>query len=102
MGVPLICLVPLSLLLGPSLWDAHNAVIGVCMSYTMTGVITQVIKMTVGRPRPDLINRCLPAIGAVDKSPYGLSTWDICTSTNAMRLADGFKVSASQSACEQC
>ena len=48
--------------------------------------------MSVGRPRPDLISRCLPRIGAHDQVPYGLSTYEICTSTNKLRLDDGFKV----------
>ncbi|RXK41753.1 hypothetical protein M231_00988 [Tremella mesenterica] len=57
----------------------------------MTGVVTQVIKMSVGRPRPDLINRCEPAPGAIDHPVYGLSTVEICTSVHIARLNDGFK-----------
>ena len=49
--------------------------------------------MSVGRPRPDLIARCLPAAGAVDHPVFGLSTSEICTTTNQLRLDDGFKVS---------
>lgn len=80
------------------------------MSYTVTGVVTQLIKvrqgrqkppincllaqMCVGRPRPDLIARCQPLAGSVDRPVYGLSTIDICTSENVLRLADGFKVSS--------
>ena len=76
------------------------------MSYTMTGVVTQIIKvgnevcvanstdgqMSVGRPRPDLIARCLPREGSVDHPVFGLSTVAICTSTNKLVLDDGFKV----------
>ena len=47
----------------------------------------------VGRPRPDLLARCIPAPGATDHPVFGLSTVDICTSTNQPRLDDGFKVS---------
>lgn len=62
------------------------------MSFTMTGVVTQVIKLMVGRPRPDLIARCLPQDGAHDHPVFGLSTWKICTQKNFYILNDGFKV----------
>ncbi|WVF67986.1 hypothetical protein IAT40_002748 [Kwoniella sp. CBS 6097] len=90
-GVPLIFLVPLSTFMARNSWDIHNSVLGLVMSYTMTGVVTQVVKMSVGRPRPDLIARCLPAAGAADHPVFGLSTVDICTSTNMHVLNDGFK-----------
>lgn len=44
-----------------------------------------------GRPRPDMLNRCLPYPGSHDRAVYGLSTVDICTQTNMIRLNDGFK-----------
>jgi diacylglycerol diphosphate phosphatase/phosphatidate phosphatase len=47
--------------------------------------------MMVGRPRPDLIARCIPRPGAVDRPVFGLSTVEVCTSTNKLRLDDGFK-----------
>lgn len=70
------------------------------MSYTMTGVVTQIIKMSVGRPRPDLIARCMPVEGAMDHPVFGLSNVSICTNTNAFILDDGFKVRWFQSLIE--
>ncbi|WWC72489.1 uncharacterized protein I206_106451 [Kwoniella pini CBS 10737] len=90
-GIPLLVLVPISLFVSRNGWDVHNSVLGLVMSYTMTGVVTQVVKMSVGRPRPDLIARCLPAPGSVDHPVFGLSTVDICTNTNLLILNDGFK-----------
>jgi hypothetical protein len=49
--------------------------------------------MMVGRPRPDLIDRCRPPLGSTDHALHGLSTVDICTNTNKAQLDDGFKVS---------
>lgn len=83
-----------------SFWDVHNGLLGafvlpnfalarVCLpsflrtglflSCSITTVATQVIKVTVGRPRPDMLARCQPIAGAVNAAVYGLSTWDICT-----------------------
>ncbi|WVQ85983.1 hypothetical protein IAT38_008151 [Cryptococcus sp. DSM 104549] len=90
-GVPLLVLVPVSAFISRNSWDIHNSVLGLVMSYTVTGVVTQIIKMSVGRPRPDLIARCLPAAGATDRPVFGLSTVDICTSKNQFLLDDGFK-----------
>ncbi|WWD20617.1 hypothetical protein CI109_105093 [Kwoniella shandongensis] len=90
-GIPLLCLLPLSTLVSRNSWDVHNSILGLFTSFTVTGVVTQIIKMSVGRPRPDLIARCLPAPGATDHAVFGLSTVDICTSTNKFLLDDGFK-----------
>ncbi|ORX41134.1 phospholipid metabolism-related protein [Kockovaella imperatae] len=90
-GIPLLVLVPVSAFVARTGWDMHNAVVGVFMSYTMTGTVTQLIKMSVGRPRPDLLARCLPREGSADHVFFGLSTVDICTTTNQLRLDDGFK-----------
>ncbi|KAE8541513.1 hypothetical protein D1P53_002875 [Cryptococcus gattii VGV] len=89
--VPLLVLVPLSSMVARNAWDTHNSVLGLLMSYTMTGVVTQIIKMSVGRPRPDLIARCMPVEGATDHPVFGLSNVSICTNTNAFILDDGFK-----------
>ncbi|KAK8850434.1 hypothetical protein IAR55_004352 [Kwoniella newhampshirensis] len=90
-GIPLLCLIPLSSLVARNSWDVHNSVLGLFTSFTVTGVVTQIIKMSVGRPRPDLIARCLPAAGATDHPVFGLSTIAICTNTNHFILNDGFK-----------
>lgn len=64
---------------------------GLFMGFTITGVVTQVVKMGVGRPRPDMLSRCQPYEGAHDAPVYGLSNYTICTQTDAHLLNDGFK-----------
>ena len=74
----------------------------------MTGAVTQVVKLTVGRPRPgnpifpfsstlitvlygvDILDRCQPPAGLSDP-PYQLSNSTICTQTNVAIMRDGFR-----------
>lgn len=62
----------------------------VVLSLSLTGAFTQAIKVTVGRPRPDLISRCNPDAGTVDPV-FGLSTVAICHQTNRSIINDGFR-----------
>ncbi|KIL68598.1 hypothetical protein M378DRAFT_158421 [Amanita muscaria Koide BX008] len=73
-----------------SWWDIHNATLGLILSLATTGAITQFVKLTVGRPRPDFIDRCQPPANATDP-PFGLSVWTICTQTDSYIMKDGFR-----------
>ncbi|KAH8825585.1 phosphatidic acid phosphatase type 2/haloperoxidase [Flagelloscypha sp. PMI_526] len=73
-----------------SLWDWHNSSLGLVLSLCLTGAITQFTKVTVGRPRPDLISRCDPPPGSVDPE-FGLSNSSICRQTDAYMMRDGFR-----------
>ncbi|EIM82870.1 PAP2-domain-containing protein [Stereum hirsutum FP-91666 SS1] len=73
-----------------SWWDAHNSTLGVFLSFSLAGVITQFTKITVGRPRPDLIARCNPDPTTVNP-PLGLVSVDVCHQENALMLEDGFR-----------
>ncbi|KAG8652211.1 lipid phosphate phosphatase 2 isoform X2 [Manihot esculenta] len=41
-------------------YDLHHAILGLLFSVLITGVITDAIKVAVGRPRPDFFWRCFP------------------------------------------
>ncbi|KAA1469530.1 PAP2-domain-containing protein, partial [Dentipellis sp. KUC8613] len=73
-----------------SWWDAHSSALGVILGLSITGAITQFTKITVGRPRPDVISRCNPAPGTVDP-PFGLSSVAICNQSDISKLRDGFR-----------
>jgi len=73
-----------------SWWDFHNGTLGLILGLAITGSITQFSKITVGRPRPDIIDRCQPPAGSVDPA-FGLSNATICTQTNVAMLRDGFR-----------
>ncbi|KAF9009401.1 phosphatidic acid phosphatase type 2/haloperoxidase [Cyathus striatus] len=73
-----------------SWWDLHNSTLGLILGLAITGAITQFVKITVGRPRPDIIDRCQPPASTVDPE-FGLSNWTICTQTDSGILRDGFR-----------
>lgn len=57
-------------------------------SMALTCFVTDVIKNAVGRPRPDLIERCKPAAG----TPHDqLVSIDVCTETDHHTLHDGWR-----------
>lgn len=57
-------------------------------SVILTCFITDVIKNAVGRPRPDLISRCKPALGTPKDE---LVTISVCTETDHHTLHDGWR-----------
>lgn len=87
---PLVLQPLINLLTIRSWWDFHNGTLGLILSLATTGAFTQFVKITVGRPRPDLIDRCQPPPDAVDPT-FGLSVFNICTQTNNAILRDGFR-----------
>jgi len=74
-----------------SLWDCHHSTLGLLLGISTTGAFTQIVKITVGRPRPDFIDRCQPIPGAKDANPFGLVTAAICTQKDTSMLKDGFR-----------
>ncbi|KZT41473.1 acid phosphatase/Vanadium-dependent haloperoxidase [Sistotremastrum suecicum HHB10207 ss-3] len=74
-----------------SLWDWHNSSLGVIYSCALAGTTTNIVKVTVGRPRPDLIDRCRPPAGSENAPQFGLVNASICTQTNQAIMSDGWK-----------
>ncbi|GJN91328.1 hypothetical protein Rhopal_004349-T1 [Rhodotorula paludigena] len=89
--VPAILILLIALIWRRSFWDWHSGWLGLLLSVSLTTVFTQVVKVTVGRPRPDLIDRCQPVEGAANAPVYGLATWEICTVQSGHIFDDGFK-----------
>ncbi|GAA5841685.1 hypothetical protein JCM3766R1_005151 [Sporobolomyces carnicolor] len=90
--IPAILIIITSLGWRRSFWDCHNGILGLLLSVSITTVATQVIKVCVGRPRPDLIDRCQPIEGAANLPVYGLATMSrVCTVTTGHIIDDGFK-----------
>ncbi|CAO3677165.1 unnamed protein product [Rhizopus stolonifer] len=71
--------------------DLHAGILGLCLGLSMTIMFTDVLKITVGRPRPDMLSRCKPPKDTQDPI-LGLSTVDICTTDiYSSIMIDGFK-----------
>ncbi|KAL4078039.1 PAP2-domain-containing protein [Scleroderma citrinum] len=83
--VPIVAQIIVNLLTLRSWVDFHHSTLGLLLSLTMTGSITQIVKVTV-----DVISRCIPIPGSADPE-HGLSTVDICTQTVAGILEDGWR-----------
>ncbi|KAI5121683.1 hypothetical protein M0805_002759 [Coniferiporia weirii] len=73
-----------------SFWDFHNSTLGLLLGLVVTGAITQFTKITVGRPRPDVISRCQPSSG-ITNPEYGLVSSAICHQTDKHILTDGWR-----------
>ncbi|KAJ9095959.1 hypothetical protein QFC21_005321 [Naganishia friedmannii] len=72
-----------------SFYDAQVGALGLALSLGLTVTLTDIIKITVGRPRPDLISRCQPPESYTSNPVHGLTTWHVCTRTDL--LNDGFR-----------
>jgi diacylglycerol diphosphate phosphatase / phosphatidate phosphatase len=86
--LPLAVLVAWSVTLRPGWHKAHVTILGLLVSVLLTGFLTEIIKVGVGRPRPDLIARCKPLDGTPDSE---LITFEACSETDYHTLHDGFK-----------
>ncbi|KAH8701621.1 PAP2 domain protein [Talaromyces proteolyticus] len=72
----------------PSAHKFHVTLLGLGVSLMVTPFITDIIKNAVGRPRPDLIDRCQPEQGT---AAHRLVTFSICTQSNEHILQEGWR-----------
>lgn len=71
------------------LWELNCGILDLLLAQGAAFVITGTMKNLVGKPRPDLIDRCQPRAGSVDPPVFGLSSIEICTQTSKAILTDG-------------
>lgn len=86
--IPLAILIAYNLLSRSPVAKHEVTYISFGISIVLTGVITDIIKNGVGRPRPDLLSRCQPA---EDTEPNKLVTIDACTADDSFMLQDGWR-----------
>ena len=73
------------------LWELNCGILGLLLSSGLAFVITAALKNEIGKPRPDLIDRCRPIEGSKDPDVFGLSNSTICTQEDHAILKDGFR-----------
>ncbi|KAF9923702.1 hypothetical protein FBU30_006233 [Linnemannia zychae] len=91
---PAVMMAIISLAIRRSIYDFHNGILGLLLSASLTIAVTQVVKVTVGKHRPDFLSRCKPMINGVpitQNEPLRLWTVDICTTTNYSIFKDGLR-----------
>ncbi|KAF2205958.1 lipid phosphate phosphatase 1 [Delitschia confertaspora ATCC 74209] len=75
------------------LWELNCGILGLMLSVCASFTITGALKNAIGKPRPDLIARCMVREGyeeAAGKS-FALTTYEVCTNPNNDVLKDGFR-----------
>lgn len=71
----------------------NSAALGLLLTFALTGAITNLLKSWVGRPRPDLLDRCKPRSATpLDAYHSSLVNYTVCTvPLDSSRLDDGFR-----------
>lgn len=87
-AVPLLILLLWMIISRPGWHKAHVTILGLLISLILASFLTDVIKNSVGRPRPDLLARCKPAYNTPE---HELITISVCTETNHHTLHDGWR-----------
>lgn len=86
-GVPLVVVVASTLALHrgrrSEIAHLHHALLALLMSLVSTLMLTQIVKVTVGRLRPDFISRCVPEDPSQNNSP--------CTNKDIALIEEGRK-----------
>lgn len=73
------------------LWEFNCGFLGLFLAQASAFVITGALKNAVGKPRPDIIDRCRPK-GVDSLGPHELVTYDMCDSNLSHDiLKDGFR-----------
>ncbi|KAG0377747.1 hypothetical protein BGX24_005516 [Mortierella sp. AD032] len=91
---PAVLMAVISLAIRRSSYDFHNGFLGLLLSVSLTIVVTQVVKVTVGKHRPDFLDRCKPMLEGVAVTrdePMKLWTVDICTTADHSVFKDGMR-----------
>ncbi|KAF9893188.1 hypothetical protein FE257_011611 [Aspergillus nanangensis] len=86
--VPFLIILLWAVTFRPTRYKVQVTLLGFLVAIMLTSLITDIIKNAVGRPRPDLISRCLPKKGTPE---YSLIPWTVCTQTNQHILQEGWR-----------
>ena len=85
---PALVLLLWAIITRPSAHKLHVSFLGLAVSLMTTPFLTDIIKNAVGRPRPDLIDRCRPEAGTPE---HKLVTFSVCMQVNEHILQEGWR-----------
>ncbi|KAF7336668.1 Diacylglycerol pyrophosphate phosphatase 1 Short-DGPP phosphatase [Mycena venus] len=95
-----VLLVISNLILSRNMWDLHHALLGLTVAFSLVGTFEQLVRITVGRPRPDFIARCNPFDNAANGHFFGLANTTVCqTPATDPLIKDGMRSFFSGHAC---
>ncbi|KAH6965615.1 phosphatidic acid phosphatase type 2/haloperoxidase [Fusarium venenatum] len=86
--IPLAVLIAFNIVTRASAAKHEVTYLSFLISIVLTSFITDIIKNAVGRPRPDLLDRCQPAVGTKANT---LVTIDVCTREDGHILQEGWR-----------
>ncbi|WVQ81571.1 hypothetical protein IAT38_003695 [Cryptococcus sp. DSM 104549] len=89
--VPAVIIIVVAAFHKRSFWDGHSAILGLVLSLGLVITFTNIIKITAGRPRPDLFARCILPADLTTNPVHGLTSWTVCTTTDDKMLQEGFR-----------
>ncbi|KAI7325129.1 PAP2-domain-containing protein [Hortaea werneckii] len=87
-ALPLATLMLWTAIFRPSPHKLHVTLLGLAISILLTSFLTDIFKNAIGRPRPDLLARCDPAL---DTPVDQLVSIDVCTNTNRHVVQDAWR-----------
>lgn len=87
-AVPLVTIILTNTLSRAPRHKHHVAILGLAIALILTSFLTDTVKNTVGRPRPDLVARCKPAPGTPENKLVGV---EVCTESRHHVLHDGWR-----------
>ncbi|KAE8146841.1 phosphatidic acid phosphatase type 2/haloperoxidase [Aspergillus avenaceus] len=87
-AIPLGILLLWTVVFRPNRYKLQVTILGFLIALMLTSLLTDIIKNAVGRPRPDLISRCIPKKGT---SGNALVAWTVCNQTNQHILQEGWR-----------
>ena len=87
-AAPLAALLLWAAVFQPGWHKGHVTILGLFISLILTSFLTDVVKNSVGRPRPDLLARCKPRR---DAPAHALVSIDVCRETDHHTLHDGWR-----------
>ncbi|KAJ7707651.1 phosphatidic acid phosphatase type 2/haloperoxidase [Mycena rosella] len=95
-----VLLVISNLLLSRNMWDLHHALLGLTVSFALVGSFEEIVRISVGRPRPDFLARCNPFENATNGHFFGLANVTVCqTPATDPLIKDGMRSFFSGHAC---